>query len=137
MRADGKSSLSPQSTKVMQMVDPKMMMEVPSQVRDLALNSVNQAEAAMSSFMQSASKSVDAVPAPMGDVAKQALALSEKNLKASFDHARNLMQAKDIGEIMRLQSEFIRSQFEVATEQFKQVTSSAAAARDTGNKTPT
>ena len=121
----------------MQMVDPKMMMEVPSQVRDMALNSVNQAEAAMSSFMQSASKSVDAVPAPMGDVAKKAFALSEKNLKASFDHARNLMQAKDIGEIMRLQSEFIRSQFEVATEQFKQVTSSAAAARDTGNKTPT
>ena len=119
------------------MVDPKMMMEVPSQVREMALNSVNQAEAAMSSFMQSAGKSVDAVPAPMGNVAKQAFALSEKNLKASFDHARNLMQAKDIGEIIKLQSEFLRSQFEVATEQFKQITGSAAAARDTENKTPT
>ena len=119
------------------MVDPKMMMEVPSQVREIALNSVNQAEAAMSSFMQSAGKSVDAVPAPKGNVAKQAFALSEKNLKASFDHARNLMQAKDIGEVIKLQSEFLRSQFEAATEQFKQITGSTAVARDTENKTPT
>ncbi len=110
------------------MVDPKMMMEVPSQIRDMALNSVNQAEAAMSSFMQSAGKSVDAVPAPMGDIAKQALALSEKNLKASFDHARQLMQAKDIGEIMRLQTEFVRTQFGQATEQFKQLTGGVVAA---------
>lgn len=109
------------------MVDPKMMMEVPAQVRDMALKSVNQAEAAMSSFMESASKSVDAVPAPMGDVAKQALAISEKNLKASFDHARQLMQAKDIGEIMRLQTEFVRSQFGQATEQFKQLTGGVVA----------
>jgi len=118
------------------MVAPKMM-EVPAEVRDTALNSVNQAEAAMTSFMQSVSKSVDAVPAPMGDVAKQAFALSEKNLKASFDHARNLMQAKDIGEIMKLQSEFLRNQFEVATEQFKQITRSASAVKDIENKTPT
>ena len=117
------------------MVDPKMI-EVSAQVRDMALISVNQAEAAMTSFIQSASKSVDAVPAPLGNVAKQAFALSEKNLKASFDHARNLMQAKDISEIMKLQSEFLRSQFEVATEQFKQITRSALAARDIESKTP-
>lgn len=117
------------------MVDPKMI-EVSAQVRDMALISVNQAEAAMTSFIQSASKSVDAVPAPLGNVAKQAFALSEKNLKASFDHARNLMQAKDISEIMKLQSEFLRSQFEVATEQFKQITRSASAARDIESKTP-
>ena len=109
------------------MVDPKMMMEVSPQVREMALKSVNQAEAAMSSFMKSASKSVDAVPAPMGDVAKQAFALSEKNLKASFDHARNLMQAKDIGEIMKLQTEFVRTQFGQATEQFNQLTGGVAA----------
>jgi phasin family protein len=89
----------------------------------MAVNSVNQAEKAMSSFIEAASKSVNAVPAPMGDVAKQALALSEKNLKASFEHARQLMQAKDIGEVMRLQTEFVRAQFEQATEQFKQMTS--------------
>jgi phasin len=111
----------------MRMTDPKIMMEVPAQIREMALNSVTQAEAAMSSFMQSAGKSVDAIPAPMGDVAKQALAISEKNLKASFEHARQLMQAKDIGEVMRLQSEFVRAQFGQATEQFKQLTGGVVA----------
>ena len=77
--------------------------------------------------MDSASKSVGMMPGPMNDVAKQTLAITEANLKASFDHARKLMQAKDIGEVMQLQSEFLRSQFGAATEQLKQMTSGIAA----------
>jgi hypothetical protein len=50
------------------------------------------------------------------------LAITEANLKASFDHARRVMQAKDINEVMHLQSEFLRSQFGAATEQIKQIT---------------
>jgi hypothetical protein len=37
------------------MSDPKMTMEVPLQVRDFAIKSVDQAENASSSFMESAS----------------------------------------------------------------------------------
>jgi hypothetical protein len=40
------------------------------------------------------------------------------NPKSSFEYARKLMQAKDIGEVMQLQSDFMRNQFGVATEQF-------------------
>jgi hypothetical protein len=40
------------------MSDPKMTMEVPPQVRDFAVKNVDQAERAISSFMESASKSV-------------------------------------------------------------------------------
>ena len=72
------------------MSDPKMTMEVPPQVRDFAVKSVDQAERAISSFLESASKSVAMVPSPMNDVGQQALAVSEKNLKASFEHARKL-----------------------------------------------
>jgi hypothetical protein len=50
------------------------------------------------------------------------------NLKASFEHARKLMQAKDIGEVMHLQSDFLRNQFGIATEQLKETTGEAAAA---------
>ena len=73
------------------MSDPKMTMEVPPQVRDFAIESVNQAERAIPSFMESASKSVGVVPSPMNDAAQQALAITEKNLKAAFEHARKLM----------------------------------------------
>ena len=96
------------------MMDPKLTMDVPPQVREFAKKSVDQAEKAVSTFLDSASKSVAMAPGPMTDVAKQALAVTEKNLKASFEHARKLMQAKDINELMQLQSEFLRNQFGTA-----------------------
>ena len=104
------------------MMDPKMKMEVPPQVREFAEKSVDQVEKAISSFMESASKSVAMVPGPMTDVARQALSITEANLKASFEHDRKLLQAKDIAEVMHLQTEFLRSQFGGTTEQFKQIT---------------
>jgi phasin len=119
------------------MMDQKMKMEVPAQVREFAENSVDQAEKAISSFMESASKSVAMVPGPMTDVAKQTLAITEANLKASFEHARNLMKAKDIDEVMKLQSEFMRKQFGTVTEQFQRMTGgTASAGKDASSEKP-
>ena len=119
------------------MSDPKLAMEVPPQVRDFAVKSVDQAERAISSFLESASKSVAMVPSPMNDVGQQALAVTEKNLKASFEHARKLMNAKDINEVMQLQTEFLRNQFGVATEQSKQMSGGiASAGGDVGKEEP-
>src|SRR6266404_2857175 len=118
------------------MMDPKLTMDVPPQVREFAKKSVDQAEKAVSTFLDSASKSVAMAPGPMTDVAKQALAVTEKNLKASFEHARKLMQAKDINEIMQLQSEFLRNQFGTATEQFKVMTSGAASGANDDKEKP-
>jgi phasin len=115
------------------MIDSKF--EVPDQVRDLALRNVEQAAKAVSSFMESAGKSVAAVPGPMTELAKQALAITEKNLKASFEHARKLMQATDLSEVMRLQSEFVRNQFGEVSEQLRQMASGPAAASNEIEKT--
>jgi hypothetical protein len=46
------------------------------------------------------------------------------------------MHTKDIGEVMQLQSDFLRNQFGVATDQFKKMTGGAAS-KDTSKKTPT
>ena len=94
-------------------------MDIPPQIREFAQKSVDQAEKAISTFIESASKSVAIAPAPMNDVAKHALVITEKNLKASFEHARKLMEAKDVGEVMQLQTDFLRNQFGIATDQFK------------------
>jgi phasin len=118
------------------MMDPKMTMEVPPQVREFAEKSVDQAEKAISSFIESATKSVVTVPGPMTEVAKQALAITEASLKAQFEHARKLMHAKSINEVMELQSEFMRDQFGAATDQFKKMTSSiVSAGNDAAKKT--
>jgi hypothetical protein len=60
---------------------------------------------------------------------------TEKNLKASFEHARKLIQAKDINEVMRLQSEFLRTQFAAATEPLKKL-GGKSAAKDVSNEKP-
>jgi hypothetical protein len=109
------------------MIDPQLKMEVPEQVRELGVKSVDKAEAAFITFMESAGKSVGLVPGPMSGVAKQALEMTDKNLKASFDLARGLMQAKDISEVMNLQSDFLRSLYGTASEHFKQMTSGVMA----------
>src|SRR5256886_16487747 len=101
------------------MSDQKMTMEVPPQVREFAVKSVDQAERAISSFMESASKSIAVVPSPMNDAAKQALAITEKNLKAAFEHARKLMNAKKINEGMKLKTEFLRNQLGIVQEKSK------------------
>ena len=118
------------------MSDPKMVMEVPAQVRSFAVKSVDQAQKAISLFMESASKSVAMVPGPMTDVAKQALEITEKNLKLSLDHARKLMNAKDISEVMQLQTEFLRNQFGIATEQSNKATGVPSAAKDVAKEEP-
>jgi|SRR6266850_2932868 phasin len=117
------------------MMDPKLTMEVPPQIREFAEKSVDQTEKAISSFMELANKSVVTVPGPMTEIAKQALANTEANLKASFEHARKLVQAKDINEIMQLQSEFLRSQSAAATDQIKQMTGATISATDAEKKT--
>jgi hypothetical protein len=48
----------------------------------------------------------------MTQVAKQALAMTDKNLRASFEHARKLMQAKIL--VMQLQSDILRNRFGIA-----------------------
>ena len=73
----------------------------------------------------------------MNDAAQQALAITEKNLKAAFEHARKLMNAKDINEVMQLQTEFLRNQFGIATEQYKQMSSEIASPeRDVAGEEP-
>jgi phasin len=116
------------------MTDPKMTMEIPPQVREFAKKSVDQAEKAVSTFLESASKSVAVAPGPMTDVAKQVLAITEANLKSSFEYARKLMQAQDISEVMQLQSDFLRNQFGVATEHFKKMTGGATSAAEDVSK---
>ena len=119
------------------MIDKTSPMDVPPQVREFAKKSVDQAEKAVSTFLDSASKSVAMAPGPMTDVAKQTLAITEANLKSSFEYARKLMQAKDIGEVMQLQTDFLRNQFGVATEQFKKMTGGATSvAKDVSKDKP-
>jgi phasin len=127
----------PSEWKGSDMMDPKMMMEVPAQVRDLAEKSVNQAEKAFEAFITAANQSVAMIPSPTTEMSKKALSLTEKNMKAAFDHARQLVHAKDMQEAIQIQTEFLKSQYAAATEQLKEMGSSLRSTADEASKTVT
>jgi phasin len=91
------------------MMEPKL--EVPAELRDLAEKTIDQAEKAFGMFFDAANKSIASMPSPGTEMSKQALSLTEQNIKAAFEHARKLVHATDLQEAMRIQSEFLKSQF--------------------------
>jgi phasin len=103
-------------------------LEVPAELRDLAEKTIDQAERAFGMFFDAASKSMAAIPGPGSEVSKQALSLTEQNMKAAFEHARKLVHATDVQEAMRLQSDFLRSQFTNAGEHMREITGKIMAA---------
>jgi phasin len=102
------------------MIEPKL--EVPAELRDLAEKTIDQAEKAFGMFFDAANKSIASVPSPGTEMSRQALSLTEQNMKAAFDHARKLVHATDLQQAMQIQSEFLKSQFTNAGEHMRQIT---------------
>ena len=102
------------------MMEPKL--EVPTELRDLAEKTIDQAEKAFGMFFDAANKSIGSVPSPGTEMSKQALSLTEQNMKAAFEHARKLVHATDLQQAMQIQSEFLKSQFTNAGEHMRQIT---------------
>ncbi len=102
------------------MVEPRL--EVPPELRELAEKTIEQAEKAFALFFDAASKSMSSIPGAGTEISKQALSFTEENMKASFEHARKLVHATDLQEALRLQSEFLRSQFTNAGEHMREIT---------------
>src|SRR6202012_671154 len=111
------------------MIEPKL--EVPAELRDLADKTIEQAEKAFGMFFEAAGKSMSSVPGGGTEISKQALTFTEQNMKAAFEHARRLVHATDLQEAMRLQSDFLRSQFTNAGDHMRDITGSVmSSARD-------
>ena len=102
--------------------------EIPAEMRDFAEKSVEQARKAFEGFIGAAQKAVGtvdagafALPASVKDVGSKAMAHAEANVKAAFDHAQKLVHAKDLQEVMTLQSDYLKSQMANLQEQAKEI----------------
>ena len=114
------------------MVEPKL--EVPTELRELAEKTVDQAEKAFGMFFDAAGKSMTSVPTPGTEISRQALSFTEQNVKAAFEHARKLVHATDLQEALQIQSEFLKSQFTNAGEHMRQITGGVMSAAKDASK---
>jgi phasin len=106
--------------------DPSWNFDVPTQMRQFAEQSVEQARKAVDGFMTAAQKAVttmetqaDTAKSGAKDVGQKAMGFAEQNISNSFEFAQKLVRAKDIQEVMALQQEYLQSQMKALSEQAK------------------
>lgn len=100
-------------------MDEHLKLEMPSQIQEMAERTIAQAETGFSAFIDAAHKSASMLPSPATDLSLKALSISERNVKAALEHARKLVHAKDVQDAMRIQAEFLKAQYEAATNSCK------------------
>jgi phasin len=98
--------------------------EIPKEMRAMAEASVDQARKAFEKFVAGAQATAGAIEArgatvraSAKDISAKAMSYAEKNMQASLDYAQALLHAKDLSEVMRLHSEYVRSQMRSLAEQ--------------------
>lgn len=102
--------------------------EIPSEMRDFAEKSVEQARKAFEGFIGAAQKSVSAAEGATQtaqtsarDFGAKTLTYAEANVAAAFELAQKLVRAKDVQEALNIQAEFARSQMAALQEQAKEI----------------
>jgi phasin len=101
---------------------------VPESVRALAEKTVNQTREAYERGKEQLEEAIDALERSFDAAGQGATAfnrklidLAQRNLNSAFDFAKKLASAKTLGEIVELQSAFIRSQFDVFASQASEI----------------
>jgi phasin len=105
-------------------MDQDGLFEIPKEMRSMAEASFDQARKAFESFLGGARQTAGtvegkgaAVRASAKDISARAVVFAEKNVAASLEFAEQLLHAKDVGEVMRLHSEYVQDQMKSLAEQ--------------------
>jgi phasin len=106
----------------------KLDTAVPESVRALAEKTVNQTREAYERGKEQLEEAIDALERSFDAAGQGATAfnrklidLAQRNLNSVFDLAKKLAGAKTVGEIVEIQSAFIRSQFDVLAAQASEI----------------
>jgi phasin len=102
--------------------------EIPSELRDFAERSVDQARKAFEGFVTVAQRTAGTVDGAAQEaqsgvkhVGSQILGFAEQNVNAAFDLAQKLVHAKDAQEAFALQSAFLQKQIDALQGQAKEL----------------
>lgn len=100
--------------------------EVPTEFRDFADKSVDQARSAFGNFVSSATKTSEqlqntttTVQTSLHAAVLKGLDHAQTNANATFDFAQRLSRSRDLREAFEMQSEFLKSQFATLQAQVK------------------
>jgi phasin len=98
--------------------------EVPKEMRSIAEAGFDQARKAFEQMLASAQQTATTIEdrgaaarANVKDITTRAVGFAERNVHAALDYAQQLVHAKDLAEVMRMQSEYVQAQMKALAEQ--------------------
>ena len=98
--------------------------EIPKEMRSMAEANFAQARKTFEKFLSGAEATAgsleqrgETVRSSAKEIREKAVSYAEKNVEASLDHAEQLLKARDLTEVMRLQSEYVTGQMRSLAEQ--------------------
>ena len=104
--------------------DSRDRFEIPKEMRSMAEAGFDQARKTFEHFLSTAQQAAsafegrnEAARSGAKEVSAKAVAFAEANVKASLEYAEKLLKVKDLGELMRLQSEHVQAQMKSLAEQ--------------------
>ena len=118
--------------------NPAEQFQIPPEMRAMAEKSVEQAKQAVEGFISAAHRTVSAIEgqaetARKGakDVTEKAMTFAERNITSAFEFAQELVRARGVEDVLRLQADYIKREMQVLTEQARELgESTSKAAKD-------
>ena len=93
-------------------MDPMKPFEIPNDMRKFAEQSVDQARKAFDGFIAAAHQAVSemesrthAARSGVMEMSGRAMTFAERNMTESFEFAKSLVRAKDVEEVLKLQTD--------------------------------
>jgi phasin len=110
-------------------VTEKQTFEIPQQLRELAEKNVEQARTAYGQFMDALAQAVSAWSSVSSDTVtsgfkaaqERAIQFAKENAEAGFALANELTKAKDLQDLLRLQSSFAQKQMQSYARQAQEL----------------
>jgi len=110
------------------MAKAKSPFEIPTDVRKMTEQSMEQVRTAINSYLQFFHRAVPGAPLSGNELSNKVLTYAERNVANAFEFAQKLAQVKEVQELVKLQTEFIQSQMQAITEQSKDLSETATKA---------
>src|SRR5476649_1964110 len=104
--------------------------EKPSEdLSTVAEETMKQARGAMENYLDFFQKNMSASPWAGTELSKKMTDYAQQNVATAFGFAQNLIQAKDLQDLVRIQTEFLQTQMKSLTEQAKDLSETAKIGR--------
>ncbi|WP_322513909.1 phasin [Rhodopseudomonas palustris] len=104
--------------------DGRDRFEIPKEMRSVAEAGFDQARKAFEQMLANAQQTATTIEdrgatvrANAREITTKAVSFAERNVSAALDYAQQLVHAKDLGDVLRLHSEYVQGQMKALAEQ--------------------